>query len=122
MQARRIEKIDPRRCAHSHCAAKKVSIEYSIECMNRLKDDEFYLYFIVRSIVMSLLGALIFSVIIWLLNTSKLVYVLSISVANFFLALFITRVFDRQMKHLVAAILEILDKWPRAKGFLLKSF
>ena len=72
--------------------------------------------------MMGLLGAAIFSAIIWLLSTSRLVYVLSISVANFFLVLFITRVFDRQMKHLVAAILEILDKWPRAKGFLLKNF
>jgi len=45
---------------------------------------------------MGLLGAVIFSVIISLLNTSKLLYVLSTSVASFFIVLFITRVFDRQ--------------------------
>jgi TM2 domain-containing membrane protein YozV len=55
--------------------------------MSKFKDDEFYLYFIVRSIVMGLLGAIIFSVIISLLNTSKLLYVLSISVTNFFIVL-----------------------------------
>jgi uncharacterized protein YacL len=90
--------------------------------MNKFKDDEFYLYFIVRSIVMGLLGAVIFSVIMWLLNTSKLLYILSVSVANFFIVLFITRVFDRQTRGLVKMVLEKLEKWPKAKNFLLKNF
>ena len=90
--------------------------------MSKFKDDEFYLYFIVRSIVMGLLGAIIFSVIISLLNTSKLLYVLSISVTSFFSVLFITRVFDKQIKQLVKIVLEKLDKWPRAKSFLLNNF
>lgn len=90
--------------------------------MSEFKDDEFYLYFIVRSIVMGLLGAIIFSVIISLLNTSKLLYVLSISVASFFIVLFITRVFDKQTRQLVRTILEKLDKWPKAKNFLLNNF
>jgi uncharacterized protein YacL len=90
--------------------------------MSKFKDDEFYLYFIVRSIVMGLLGAVIFSVIMWLLNTSKLLYILSVSVANFFIVLFITRVFDRQTRGLVKMVLEKLEKWPKAKNFLLKNF
>jgi len=90
--------------------------------MSKFKDDEFYLYFIVRSLVMGLLGAVVFSVIIWLLNTSKLLYILSVSVANFFIVLFITRVFDRQTRGLVKTVLEKLDKWPKAKIFLLKNF
>jgi uncharacterized protein YacL len=103
-------------------AAKKASVESQIECMSKSKDDEFYLCFIVRSIVMGLLGAVIFSVTIWLLNTSKLLYVLSISVAKFFIVLFITRLFDRQTKRLVEMILERLDNWPKAKNFLLRNF
>ena len=90
--------------------------------MSKFKDDEFYLYFIVRSIVMGLLGAVIFSVIMWLLNTSKLLYILSVSVANFFIVLFITRVFDRQTRGLVKMVLEKLEKWPKTKNFLLKNF
>jgi len=90
--------------------------------MSKFKDDEFYPYFIVRSIVMGLLGAIVFSVIISLLNTSKLLYVLSISVASFFIVLFITRVFDKQTRQLVRIILEKLNKWPRAKSFLLNNF
>jgi len=90
--------------------------------MNKSKDDEFYLYFIVRSTVMGLLSAVIFSVTIWLLNTSRLLYVLSISVVNFFIVLFITRMFDRQTKWLVEMILGRLDKWPKAKNFLLRNF
>ena len=90
--------------------------------MSKFKDDEFYLYFIVRSIVMGLLGAVIFSVIMWLLNTSKLLYILSVSVANFFVVLFITRVFDRQTRGLAKMVLEILAKWPKAKNVLLKNF
>jgi len=76
----------------------------------------------IRSMAMGLLGAAIFSVIIWLLNTSKLLYVLSISVTNFFIVLFITRMFDRQTKQLVELFLDKLDKWPRVKNFFLKNF
>lgn len=90
--------------------------------MGKLENEEFYLYFIVRSILMGLLGASIFSVIIWRLNTSKLLYVLSISAGTFFIVMFITRVFDNQIKWLVGKILEQLDRWPRAKKFVLKHF
>lgn len=90
--------------------------------MSEVRDDEFYLYFIVRSIVMGLLGATIFSIIISLLNTSKLLYVLSISVASFFIVLFITRVFDKQLKQLAKVILKVLNKWPSVKNFLLRNF
>jgi uncharacterized protein YacL len=92
-----------------------------MEVISKFRDDEFYLYFMVRSMVMGLLGAAIFSVIISLLKTSKLLYVLSISVTNFFIVLFITRMFDRQTKQLVELILDKLDKWPRVKNFLLKN-
>ncbi len=90
--------------------------------MSKSKDDQFYLYFIVRSILMGLLGALIFSIIISLLNTSQLPYVLSISAGSFFIVMFITRVFDSQIRSLVEKILKQLDKWPKAKNFLLKHF
>jgi uncharacterized membrane protein len=89
--------------------------------MSRLKDDEFYLYFIVGSIVMGLLGAVIFSVTIWLLNTSRLLYVLSVSVVSFFIVLFITRLFDKQTRRLVKIVQEKLERWPRAKNFLLNT-
>lgn len=90
--------------------------------MRNRKADEFYLYFIVRSILMGLLGASIFSVIVWLLNTSKLTYVLTISAGSFFIVLFLTRVFDNQIRSLVGKILKRLDKWPAARAFLLKYF
>jgi hypothetical protein len=90
--------------------------------MSNPKDEEFYLYFIVRSILMGLLGASIFSVIISLLNTSKLLYVLSISAGSFFIVLFLTRVFDSQIRSLVDKILEKLDEWPGVKNFLLEHF
>ena len=90
--------------------------------MRKREDDEFYLYFIVRSILMGLLGATIFSVIIWLLNTSELPYVLSISAGSFFIVLFITRVFDKQVRSLVEKILEQLEKRPATKNFLLNHF
>jgi len=90
--------------------------------MSQPKDDEFYLYFIVRSIVMGLLGATLFSTIISLLNTSGLLYVLSVSIMSFFIVLFITRVLDRQVKYLVRIVLEKLDKWPRVRSFLLNNF
>jgi len=90
--------------------------------MAKRENEEFYLYFIVRSILMGLLGAAVFSIIISLLNTSRLLYVLSISAGSFFIVLFITRVFDGQIRWLVEKILERLNKWPRVKAFLLNHF
>ena len=90
--------------------------------MNKVEDDEFYLYFIVRSVLMGLLGTGVFSVILLFLKTSRLLYVLSSSLASFFIVLFITRMFDNQTKRLVQMILERLDRWPRAKDFILENF
>ena len=90
--------------------------------MSRTKDDEFYLYFIVRSVLMGVLGTGVFSVILSFLKPSRLLYVLSSSLASFFIVLFITRMFDNQTKRLVQMILERLDRWPRAKDFILENF
>jgi hypothetical protein len=90
--------------------------------MSERENEEFYLYFIVRSILMGLLGAAVFSVIVSFLNTTRLFYVLLISAGSFFIVLFITRVFDNEIKWLVERILERLNKWPRVKDFLLKHF
>jgi hypothetical protein len=103
-------------------AANKVKAIFSIALMRKRKDDEFYLYFIVRSILMGLMGATIFSVIIWLLKTSRLPSVLSISAGSFFIVLFLTRVFDAQIRSLVEIILDQLEKHPAARNFILNHF
>ena len=90
--------------------------------MSKVEGDEFYLYFIVRSVLMSVLGTGVFSVILPFLGTSKLLYVLASSLASFFIVLFITRMFDGQTRQLVELILERLNRWPRAKNFLLENF
>ena len=90
--------------------------------MSRFKNDEFYLYFIVRSVLMGVLGTGVVSVIISFLETSKLLYVLASSLASFFIVLFITRMFDEQTRQLVELVLGRLNRWPRAKNFLLENF
>jgi positive regulator of sigma E activity len=88
--------------------------------MSERENEELHLYFIVRSILMGLLGALVFSTIISFLKTSKLLYVLSGSAGSFLIVMLITRAFDNQIKWLVEIILQKLQKKPRVKGFLLK--
>ena len=88
--------------------------------MSERENEELHLYFIVRSILMGLLGALVFSVIISFLKTSRLLYVLSGSAGSFLIVMLITRAFDNQIKWLVEIILQKLQKKPRVKGFLLK--
>ncbi len=90
--------------------------------MSERENEELHLYFIVRSMLMGLLGALVFSVIISILKTSKLLYVLSASAGSFFIVMFITRIFDDQIKWLVEQILQKLETRPRAKNFLWKHF
>ena len=86
------------------------------------KDDEFYLYFILRSIIMGLLGAVLFALLVWALKLTDIVHLLLASVLNFFLSLFISRLFDAQTKRSVERMLRILVKYPRIRGFLLKNF
>jgi hypothetical protein len=90
--------------------------------MSERENEELHIYFIVRSILMGLFGALVFSVLISFLKTSKLLYVLSASAGSFFIVLFLTRAFDNQIRWLVERILQKLEKRPEAKNFLLKYF
>ena len=90
--------------------------------MSDRENEELHFYFIVRSILMGLLGALVFSVIISFLKIHRLPYVLSISGGSFFIVMFITRAFDDQIKWSVEKVLQKLEKRPRVKNFLLEYF
>jgi len=85
-------------------------------------DDEFYLYFIIRSMVSGLVGAATFAAVMLSLNVTNPVHAVAISVANFFLALFVSRLFDGCIRRFVDCLLKMLDAHPGARKFLLKNF
>ena len=84
--------------------------------------NAFYLYFILRSVIMGLLGAVLFSVFVWALKLTELSHILVLSIVNFFLVLFISRLSDRQIKSLVDRLLGPLNRHPKARDFILKNF
>ena len=44
------------------------------------------------------------------------------SMVNFFLALFVSRLFDRQIKYLVNRLLRLMNRYPKVRGFILDNF
>ena len=71
---------------------------------------------------MGLLGAVLFAMIVWALHLSDIVHLLSASIINFFLSLFISRLFDAQIKRAVEIILRTLIRYPSIREFLLRNF
>jgi hypothetical protein len=90
--------------------------------MAKICDEEFYLYFVIRSMVMGVFGAGTFAAVILILKPSNLVYIILISAVNFFLILFVSRLFDSQIKHFVRFILDRLKTHPRIRDFILRNF
>jgi len=85
-------------------------------------EEEFYVYFIFRSMIMGVLGAVLFALLVWALGITDLLQLVLASTVNFFLALFISRLFDRQIKYLVNRLLRLMNTHPKVKGFILNNF
>jgi phosphate/sulfate permease len=76
------------------------------------------LYFIVRSSIMSLMGAIITLAIIWYLGTINVVQGLVVALIGFVAALFISRLFDKPINREAKRIVDLLKGHDRLKELL----
>ena len=79
------------------------------------------LYFVVRSVLMSLISALIYFVVVLYLGAIDAVQAAFLGVFVFVAALVVSRLFDKQIVHASKKIISYLNKHNRIKTFVLKK-
>jgi ABC-type transport system involved in cytochrome bd biosynthesis fused ATPase/permease subunit len=78
------------------------------------------LYFVVRSVLMSLISALIYFAVVLYLGTIDAVQAALIGVFVFVVALVVSRLFDKQIVKVSKKIIRILNKYKKIRTFVLK--
>ena len=78
------------------------------------------LYFVVRSVLMSLISALIYFVVVLYFGTIDAVQAAFIGVFVFVVALVVSRLFDKQIVKGTKKIIRFLNKYKRIRTFVLR--
>lgn len=78
------------------------------------------LYFVVRSVLMSLISALIYFVVVLYFGTINAVQAAFLGVFVFIVALVVSRLFDKQIVTASKKIISFLNKYQRIRTFVLK--
>jgi hypothetical protein len=79
------------------------------------------LYFVVRSVLMSLISALIYFLVVLYLGAIDAVQAAFLGVFVFVAALVVSRLFDKQIVHASKKIIIFLNKHKRLRTFVLKK-
>jgi ABC-type transport system involved in cytochrome bd biosynthesis fused ATPase/permease subunit len=79
------------------------------------------LYFVVRSVLMSLISALIYFLVVLYLGAIDAVQAAFLGVFVFVVALVVSRLFDKQIVTASKKIISFLNKHKRARTFVLKN-
>jgi len=78
------------------------------------------LYFVVRSVLMSLISALIYFVVVLYFGTIDAVQAAFLGVFVFIVALVVSRLFDKQIVAASKKIIRFLNKYRKIRTFVLK--
>jgi ABC-type multidrug transport system fused ATPase/permease subunit len=79
------------------------------------------LYFVIRSVIMGLISALITFIVVWFLGTVQVAQVILLGLFVFIIALIVSRLFDKQIVKASKKIITLLDKHKRLRTFILKK-
>jgi hypothetical protein len=80
------------------------------------------LYFIVRSMIMSILGALITFVIVWRLGTINLMEDFVLGISTYAVCLAFSRLFDESIVNISQRIILYLGSYTKVRDFIVKNF
>jgi ABC-type multidrug transport system fused ATPase/permease subunit len=78
------------------------------------------LYFVVRSVIMSLISALIYFTVVLYLGSIDAIQAALVGVFVFIVALVVSRLFDKQIVAGSKKIIRYLNKYERIRAFVLK--
>jgi len=80
------------------------------------------LYFIVRSMIMSILGALITFIIVWHLGTINVIGDLALGTSTYAVCLALSRLFDERIVNISKRIILHLEDHAKFKDFIVNNF
>ncbi len=78
------------------------------------------LYFVIRSVLMSMISALIYFIVVLYFGTIDAVQAALLGVFVFIVALIVSRLFDKQIVKASKKIINYLNKYRRIRTFVLK--
>jgi len=78
------------------------------------------LYFVVRSVIIALISALIYFIVVWYLGTIDVAQVVFLGIFVFATSLVASRLFDKQIVKVSKKIISFLNKHRRLRTFVLK--
>jgi ABC-type transport system involved in cytochrome bd biosynthesis fused ATPase/permease subunit len=78
------------------------------------------LYFVVRSVLMSLISALIYFIVVLYFGTIDAVQAAFLGVFVFIVSLVVSRLFDKQIVRVSKKIIYYLNKYHKVRAFVLK--
>jgi ABC-type transport system involved in cytochrome bd biosynthesis fused ATPase/permease subunit len=78
------------------------------------------LYFVVRSVLMSLISAMIYFIVVLYFGTIDAVQAAFLGIFVFIVALIVSRLFDKQIVRASKKIIQYLNKYKRIRTFVLK--
>jgi ABC-type transport system involved in cytochrome bd biosynthesis fused ATPase/permease subunit len=79
------------------------------------------LYFVIRSTIMGLMGALITFIVVWYLGMIGVVQAVFLGIFVFVVSLVASRLFDKQIVIVSKKIVSFLNKHRRLRTFVLKN-
>jgi len=79
------------------------------------------LYFVIRSVIMGLISALITFMVVWFLGTVQVAQVILLGLFVFIVALVVSRLFDKQIVKASKKIITLLNKHEKLRMFILKK-
>jgi Flp pilus assembly protein TadB len=79
------------------------------------------LYFVIRSVIMGLISALITFMVVWYLGTVQVAQVILLGLFVFIIALIVSRLFDKQIVKASKKIITLLNKHEKLRTFILKK-
>jgi hypothetical protein len=80
------------------------------------------LYFIVRSMMMTILGAIITLAIFWRLGTINVVEDFVLGISTYAICLVLSRLFDKRIAHVSKKIIVHLGEHTKLRDFIVKNF
>jgi len=80
------------------------------------------LYFVVRSLMMSILGALITFVIVWQLGTINVIGDFVLGISTYAVCLLLSRLFDERIVNISRKIILYLEGHTKLRNFIVRTF
>ena len=103
-------------------AEQRESIKKELTKAMSVSNQTQRLYFIVRSMIMSILGALITFIIVWHLGTINVIGDLALGTSTYAVCLALSRLFDERIVNISKRIILHLEDHAKFKDFIVNNF